>query len=278
VELRRGVGLLVGVGVVFGAMGWATGSMVSADSGTTSTAEAPAEDPTTSAPEEPLRIALAGDSVMAGLAPAVEAALDGTGDADVQFMVTPSILRDATVRFTWQQELDDFDPDLVVMFVGTWEVGQVTPSDGPGDPGWQREYERDVLDPWIELITERGAEVIWIGAPAVEAPEVNQLFDALNDVYRGLSDRWEEVTYLDSTDALAGVGAGYSPIVTTETGEEVRARQIDGLHLCPDGAVLLARAVLDTVQLDHPVGEVPDWQTGGWRTREEYPAENCPAP
>lgn len=281
-ELRRGAGLLVGVGITFGALGWTTGSMVSADSGPATADPVTVDEPESTLPVEPLRVTMAGDSVMAGLAPAVEAALDGTGDAEVQFVLTPSILRDATVRFTWQRELEQFDPDVVVMFVGTWEIGEVSnqigTTVGPDDPTWQAAYERDVLDPWIELITEEGAEVIWIGAPAVEATEVDELFTILNGAYRSLSDRWDQVTYLDSTDALAGVGAGFAPVVTTAGGDQVRVRQIDGLHLCPDGAVLLARSLLDTVQVEHPVGEVPDWQTGAWRSGEQYPPGSCPDP
>ena len=98
-------------------------------------------------PVEPVRITLAGDSVMAGLAPTVEAALEATGDAEVEFVLTPSILRDATVRFTWSEQLEQFDPDVIVMFVGTWELGEVAnavgTSVGPDDPAWQQAYQRE---------------------------------------------------------------------------------------------------------------------------------------
>jgi len=198
----------------------------------------------------------------------------------VEFVLTPSILRDATVRFSWQQELAEYDPDVVVMFVGTWELGEVTnavgTSVGPTDPDWQATYESEILDPWIELVTAEGAEVVWIGAPSVEAPDVDRLFAQLNEAYRALGERHGDVSYVDSSRALAGAGAGYAPIVTTGSGQSVRVRQIDGLHLCPDGAVLLAEAVIDELrerhELDVPVG----WQDDPWRDDEEYPAGSCP--
>jgi hypothetical protein len=178
--------------------------------------------------------------------------------------------------------LDEFDPDVIVMFVGTWELGEVTnrvgTSVGPGDPGWLEAYEADILDPWVDLITEQGAEVIWLGAPAVQSPEVDGLFASLNDAYQALSDRWPEVTYLDSTAALAGTGQGFVPIATTPDGQHVRVRQIDGLHLCPDGAVLLANAVIAQIESDHPVREAPGWAQGSWRNHQEYPPESCPPP
>jgi hypothetical protein len=281
IDMRSGVALIVAAGVAAGMVGWATGAAVSADpvdEPVETATQVETEPPTR---EEPLRITLAGDSVMAGLAPALEAALEQSGAAEVEFVLTPSILRDATVRFTWEKELDEFDPDVIVMFVGTWELGEVTnrigTSVGPGDPAWRAAYDKDILDPWVDLITAEGAEVIWLGAPAVEVPEVDSLFDALNDAYRALPDRWPSVAYLDSTDALAGsADEGFVPIATTPDGERVRVRQIDGLHLCPDGAVLLADAVLARIEADHAVREAPGWAEGSWRNHTEYPPESCP--
>jgi hypothetical protein len=279
--MRSGVAFIVAAGLLSGLLGWAAGAAVSADPAEQAVEEEEAP-PTSDAPaSEPLRITLAGDSVMAGLAPAVEAALEYEDAAEVEFVLTPSILRDATVRFTWEKQLEDFDPDLIVMFVGTWELGEVSNRVGtgfvPGDPEWRQSYDQAVLDPWIELITGQGAEVIWLGAPAVESPEVDALFDALNEAYRGLVDRWPTVSYLDSSVALAGTtGEGYVPIATTPEGEQVRVRQIDGLHLCPDGAVLLARAVVDHIAADYPVREAPGWPQGSWRNHSEYPPQNCP--
>jgi hypothetical protein len=286
--MRRGVGLLAGVGVAFGALGWATGSAVSASpqdqaAATVSTSipgEADAADGV--ARDRPLRVSLAGDSVMAGLAPAVTAALEGGGDAEVEFVLTPSILRDATIRYSWSQQLEEFDPDVVVMFVGTWELGEVSnqvgTSVGPNDLAWRTAYDDEVLDPWIELITSAGADVVWLGAPAVESAEVDVLFAVLNDAYRDLADRWDQVTYIESTEALAGTGSGFVPVATTPQGEEVRVRQLDGLHLCPDGAVLLAEAVVEELRATYRVPVGVGWQNGGWRDDDEFPADACPPP
>ena len=74
-------------------------------------------------PEDPLRVVLAGDSVMNGLAPAIATALNEGGDSQVQFDLAPSIARDTASRVLWQQQLDATSPDLVVMLIGTWERG-----------------------------------------------------------------------------------------------------------------------------------------------------------
>lgn len=284
-ELKRGTAVIASVGVLFGALGWMTGTAVSAGTPSTDLAASPgalAETPGPTTEPEPLRITLAGDSVMAGLAPAVTDALERGGDAEVEFVLTPSVLRDASVRFSWSKELEEFDPDVVVMFVGTWELGEVTngvgTSSGPNDPNWQTTYETEILDPWIDLVSAQGAEVVWIGAPSVENPDVDLLFIALNETYRALADRHDNVTYVDSTEALAGAGAGYAPVVTTDQGDQVRVRQIDGLHLCPDGAVLLANAVIEDLQERHDVAVPIGWEDDPWRDDEEYPADSCPPP
>ncbi len=232
-------------------------------------------------PDDPLRVALAGDSVMAGLAPAVEAALERGGAADVRFVLTPSILRDPTIRFTWERQLEQFDPEVVIMFVGTWESRLVEDESGQAvpmsDPAWRGRYERQVLDPWIELITSGGARVVWIGSPVVANPEANLLFAGLNTVFEALPSRFAGVRYLDSSTALRGDTAGYSPVIVGPGGTLLRARQVDGLHLCPDGAVVLGREVVKVLVDDWqvPVGE--GWEAGDWRDDPSlFPPGTCP--
>lgn len=291
VDRSRGLAVLVLVGVLAAMAGWFTGSAVSADP-SQRPLEPGASDraspgaPATTEALAPLRVTLAGDSVMAGLAPAVTAALEGGGDADVEFVLTPSVLRDATVRFSWSRQLESFDPDVVVMLVGTWELGEVTNGVGASvtssDPGWQRVYADEILDPWIDLVTADGARVVWLGAPAVATEEVSLLFESLNVAYRDLADRREEVVYVDTTRALAGVGggadAGFVATGTDERGQLVRLRQVDGLHLCPDGAVRLAEALVDELEQTRSLSLPVGWQSAGWRNDEEYPRGSCPPP
>jgi hypothetical protein len=244
---------------------------------TTTTTEPGPRRPTTT---DPLRIVLAGDSVMAGLAPALKAAVEADGTSEVRFVLTPSILRDPTVRFTWNQQLEEFNPEVVVMFVGTWESEVLRTGSGPAstDPTWRTEYETNVLDPWLQLITSRGASVIWIGNPAVGNDDANRAFSALNQAYADLPARWPGVTYLSAQEALNGTGLGFSDVVVLPDGTAMRTRQIDGLHLCPDGAVLLARAIVDELVSIWKASAPPGWEGGEWRGADVYPPESCPDP
>jgi hypothetical protein len=170
---------------------------------------------------------------------------------------------------------------VIVMFVGLWELGQITHSSGealePTEPGWQETYEADVLDPWIEFITQADAEVLWVGTPAVDNDDLNPSFAALNLAWRTAADRWDPVTFVDAGPTLGLPEDGFTTFVRNEEGRRVRARQVDGLHLCADGAALLATDVLAVITELWAVPLAPLWQDGTWKEDERaYPATSCP--
>jgi hypothetical protein len=216
---------------------------------------------------------------MSGLAPAVAGAF-GPEVADVRFVLTPTVGRDATVRYTWQRQIDDFDPDVVVMLVGTWESGVVTAANeaAVARDAWRAAYGAETLDPWITLSSSRGARVIWIGNATVGSLGVSQLFGVLNEAFRELPARWPQVTYLDSDQALHGPQDGFSAVIADPTGRLVRTRQTDLLHLCPDGAALLGALVVAEIAREFPVEVLDAWQDGAWRGDLVYPLDGCPAP
>lgn len=291
--VRRGIPLLALIAVVFLTAGWAVGHQIDNDGGsaTASPTGSPAEgvglttttvDPDRPSPDRPLRVVLAGDSVMAGLTPPLESALESAGAGDVRFVLTPSILRDATVRFTWQRELEQFNPDVIVMFVGTWELGEVSQGRGqavgPDSPGWREAYDSEVLDPWIEFITGNGAEVIWITTPAVDNVLVNESFVPLNEAFEDAAARWDQVSFVDGGRILGHPADGYPGGEVVLFGTTLRTRQTDGLHLCPDGASLLATEVLAVLVDQYDVPVEAAWDDGAWRTSPSFPLESCPPP
>jgi hypothetical protein len=225
--------------------------------------------------EDKLRVLLAGDSVMAGLAPAVATALNEGGQTEAMFALTPSIARDTATRVLWQNQLEDFDPDLVVMLIGVWERG--SGDFEPGDPGWAPTYAADVLDPFAELVTSQGAQLLWIGMPAVEEPGATLQFVALNTEYRALAERNDSVEYLEGGDFLNGPNGSYTDRLPDAAGTLQRVRRTDGLHLCPAGSERLAIPVLEYVQQQWNVDIGFGWQNGPWREPPTLDKpEECP--
>lgn len=276
----RLVALVVGAALLLAACGDGGGGVSSAspeDPPTTTTTVPPGgRQPT---PEDPLLVTLAGDSVMAELAPALIEALEATGETDGRFILTPSLARSGTELVVWNQELQVTDPDLIVLLVGLWEDQQV----GEGAytrPGWAQQYRAEVVDPFLDLVTGQGAKVLWIGMPSVRDEAATTRFAALNSVFAAAAEAREDVGYLTGDDYLAGPDGGYTDFGTEPaTGATVRLRRIDGHHLCPDGVVALATAVLEEVDEQWNVGVGYGWQQGTWRQPRQFHApEECPAP
>src|SRR2546429_184280 len=74
----------------------------------------------------------------------------------------------------------------------------------PPAPPWRVPYERDVLDPWIRLMTSGGARLAWIGNTVVSDPRLNGRLHDYEPVLRALPERWPQVTYVDPALALNG--------------------------------------------------------------------------
>lgn len=250
---------------------------------TTTAAPATTSAPTTSVPPggrqpsatDKLRVVLAGDSVMNGLAPAVATALNEGGESEVNYELSPSIARDAASRVLWQRQLEESRPDLVVMLIGTWERGD--PNFEPGDPGWAAWYQEQVLDPFAEMITAGGTRILWVGMPAV-ADEANTLqLVALNSQFRALAERDDMVDYIEGGEYLNGPDGGYTDRLPREDGTVERVRRVDGLHLCPGGSERLAIPVIQYAQQQWNVAVGFDWQNAPWRVPPtlDHP-EECP--
>ena len=225
--------------------------------------------------EDKLRVVLAGDSVMNGLAPAVATALNEGGESDVAYELAPSIARDAASRVLWQRQLEESRPDLVVMLIGTWERGDANFE--PGDPAWAPWYQEQVLDPFAEMITAGGTRILWIGMPAV-ADEANTLqLVALNSQFRDLAERDDMVDYIEGGEYLNGPDGGYTDRLPSEDGTVERVRRVDGLHLCPGGSERLAIPVVQYAQEQWDVAVGFDWQNAPWRVPPtlDHP-EECP--
>lgn len=247
---------------------------------TTTTVRAPS-------PDDPLRVVLAGDSVMAGLVPPLQAAFEETGAAEGRFVLTPSILRDPAVRFTWERQLEEFEPEVVVVLMGTWEAmiveGAAAGAAAPGSDEWVAGYRAELLEPWVDLLTAGGADVVWVGMPPVAEGEVAALLPALNAAFAGLADERDDLVYVPP-GALTAPGGG--PLGTADgAAGGAPLRQVDGLHLCPAGAARLAADVLDVLAERHDLPLGGAWtHEAAWSAAEispgtpTYPPAACPAP
>jgi hypothetical protein len=212
--------------------------------------------------EDPLRVVFAGDSVMAELAPPASDALNRGGSTEAKFVLSPGVSLDAAGGVLWRQQLETFDPEVIVVLVGTWETGGTLGV--PGAPGWRARYDTEILEPFVDLVTSGGAELVWVGMPAVAEDESTFLLAELNAAYADLPARFDGVTYIAGGEYLSAPTGGYAEFLDGVDGPE-RVRRIDGLHLCPDGAVRLAEPVVGQIEERWNVPIADDWRSGDWR-------------
>ena len=253
-----------------------------ATSGTTATTAAP----TTTVPpppggrlptsEDPLRVLLAGDSLMADLALALSSTLQDGGATRARLVEAPSIPRDEVTRALWRQQLAEYDPEVIVIMIGVWEgmAEDALRTAELGSPAWEQQYRQGTLGPYVELLTSRGAEVVWIGMPPSPEPRRQLEWSSMNRVVRRLADQSPALTYVPGDELLANPDGSWAEVLAGPRGTPQRVRRVDTTHLCADGVVRLVRPVLNHLRRQWHVPTAEGWPTRNWRW--VFPAEQCP--
>jgi len=227
-------------------------------------------------PRDPLRVLMAGDSLMHDVSPALLAALNDGGSAVARFVAAPSIPREDVTRALWRQQLREYDPEAIVVMIGVWEgMGIDAQAQQPiGTPAWERAYRDQLLDPYLELLTSRGAEVVWIGMPPSPDLRRSLEFAALNRAVRRASRDTPGLTYIPGDELLSHPDGSWAEILPGPRGTPQRVRRVDTTHLCAEGSVRLARPVLDHLERQWDVPVARNWPTKNWRW--VFPPEECP--
>jgi len=224
-------------------------------------APAPLRQPT---PDNPLRVALFGDSYMYDAAPGIEAALEATGLVQVE---DRSVLGFGLAKDDWAEHINDAiddGPELVVTMWARFDVGLVEER-GAAEFGAR-------LQQATSMLLSGGAQLVVVGLAPSELGfgQHDQVSRGINDVFAGLPAVFPgRVTYLDPDPLVAPDGV---PRLTIPVpGGELRVRKIDLGHYCPDGAARFGQALVEIVGV---AARVPPptapWYAGPWRQDDRY--------
>jgi hypothetical protein len=229
--------------------------------------------------QRPLRVTFAGDSVMGEVAPALIQALEGTGETRARFLLAPSIARGGAGGVIWNRELQRHHPELIVLLVGFWE-DKIIGETASGQPGWANQYRRTVVDPFLDLLTRDGAKVLWIGMASVNEPNLTARLARMNSVYLDAADARDDVDFIPAGRYLSTPQGGYADVLPSPvSGQPLRIRRTDGLHICPDGLALLGPPGLEAITEQWNITAAYGWQQGSWRRPPLLHApEECPPP
>jgi hypothetical protein len=213
---------------------------------TTPTATAPARP--VPASQQPLKVWMAGDSLMGTITESFSEMHDShlTVTNDVQIgtgLARPDV-------YNWpsavSQELASVNPDVVVLMFGANDDQDMQAGGhrvALGGAEWRTEYARRVSE-LLALTAGKTRLVIWLGIPAVRRPRLNQTKDTINQVVMTTATQYPGTIFVDTGTIFDGPGGTYTTYLTNAGGQPVRVRENDGIHLTLAGANRLSPAIL----------------------------------
>jgi peptidoglycan/LPS O-acetylase OafA/YrhL len=239
---------------------------------------------------DPLRVWILGDSVMEDSSPGVTAALEATGRATV---VANSSFGGwgLSTQTAWahesQQIIDQYHPQMIL---GTWSW-----DDGLAEtsPKAYTALLHQALATW--MTPGNGVKLVVLfqypqggPSPHFSNPSAQRQAWVTQTTSQNAWDAIAQKVVLDfpghalylSTGQLFAPGGRYFAWFRTPAGSWVRARKIDGTHMCPYGAAELGQLVVN--DLTRSLGLGPPragWQFGNWTKDPRYndPPGACPA-
>ena len=227
------------------------------DSGTPDAAPArqPAEATTTTAlpvriptEAEPLRVLVAGDSLVGWIAPALEQEVaDRPVEVIDDWKGSSGLVRPDF--FDWpariEQDMDEHDPDVVILGFGGNDTQGLTTDDGVlalGTPEWKVEYQRRVAEV-LDLIEKPGRTVYWVGLPLTRSEAIESLRPVMSSAIGAEIESRPWAHFVDTRDALAPDGT-FTSQLPDDDGQLVTTMAPDDIHPSLEGGVRIVRVLL----------------------------------
>jgi uncharacterized protein len=210
---------------------------------------------------KPLRLWVAGDSLVVTPGESIVRALEDTGAvkavAPVEGRVSTGLERPEL--FDWYERirkgLRRERPAAVVVSFGANDdhdymsglPAGVTIGDF-GSETWTAEYRRRVAAV-MDLVARDRRLLFWIGLPITSDSAQSARFDAINRIVHDEAAKREgRVFYIDTYTLFAGQDGGYAEYLPDATGGLVKVRRGDGVHFERAGGDIIAAAVLEKLR------------------------------
>lgn len=210
--------------------------------------DSPLREPTG---QDPLRIAVVGDSLAAGVGYFAERVFR-------PFFV--NVIKQGRIStglsrpdyFDWQAQMryimQKARPDLTIVMLGENDQQSLRSPNGHvdtviGTPGFGPAYRARVTQ-FAKTATQDGGHVIWIGLPNSSDKRRWPFAGFENQIYRSVANQLPNVTYFDTWDTFAARDGGYTAYY--RNGNHVTlVRADDGVHFNSDGYTILMQQVAE---------------------------------
>lgn len=228
---------------------------------------------------QPRVVALAGDSMMAvGLSDVLlrETAADPNVRVIKAFKSGTGLARPDV--FDWMEEypamIGTEHPDAVIVAIGAND-GQGFIEDGKvlafGSEAWIQAYQ-DRVAAFLNLLTQNGATVVWVGLPPMKSPQYDEKATLINRVAYTVVSRNPQATWWNPLPYIGDQSGRYREFQTTTDGRTTRLRAADGIHLSDEGATLLSSALIQWLNAPAPpvTAQAPSQGTPKARARKAF--------
>lgn len=201
-----------------------------------------------------------GDSIASDMAPAIEAGFSASG---VEFISGAfggaGIVGTRDNReplSTLRDRIDRDTPDLLILQLSVWDAEQ------PAD------LQLDALTALAEMSREHNMPVVLVSFPPLPSERVRPGQSLMELKARDIAMSSEgRIAYLDQRRAL---GSEFSMDIDRD---RIPERKTDGIHVCPTGALIVARWLLIQIEALVPsftATEDLSWTTGDWTLDPRY--------
>lgn len=201
------------------------------------------------------RILLTGDSLMESMGPQMQKAMAGyenivlrpigkrsTGLARPDFYNWPKVL---------EENLIDFKPQIVVMWVGTNDPQNIYGYKNLGEPlskAWLQAYTAKVVE-IIKLCRYYNAQLIFIGPPAVADAELDVQLRKISYSIYNICKVYSEsknyvIRYVSARTELGDANGNYLHEKLMPNGRVATIRWKDQVHITGDGNLLVMTALM----------------------------------
>lgn len=183
---------------------------------------------------DPVRILVAGDSLMGWIGPAISKELEGKPIRVIEdWKVSTGLARPDVRNWPAQLEADmeKYDPEVIVLGFGGNDMQDMATDRGRvtvATAAWKTEYQRRVAQV-LNAVEGRDRTVYWIGLPITTRDNIEKAVPTQAAAVRAEISVRPWAHFVDTRPLLAPDGV-YTAYLPDGSGGEVKVREDDGVH------------------------------------------------
>ncbi len=199
--------------------------------------------------QQPTRILLTGDSLMEGLGPQLQRALDGYANLTLIPIGKKSTGLSRPDFYNWPAALEAnmklHQPHIVVMWVGTNDPQNIYGEKGLGAPlsiEWQKAYHNKIIE-IFRIVQKHNAKLIMMSPPVMNKQSLDNDLKIITRIMAWTSKR-NGALFLNTRPILADTEGKFLQRTTLQNGKTVAIRTQDQVHITAEGNLLVMDKLL----------------------------------